>query len=300
MTELKTPSFNRQKSLLLLLREAGGRLTRTDFQKLLFLANIECEEPHFEFVPYRYGSYSFQAADDLEILERLGWIALDSREITTLETLDVQKCLPTRDVSHIVRQMKRYQKLRGKKLIRYVYNKYPYYALKSEIAEEVLDAEGCNAIKAIRKKIRRHDDVVFTVGYEGRKLETYINLLIQNDVRVLADVRCNPLSRKFGFSKRALQSLLPKLGIEYRHLPELGIVSSKRRGLSSHQEFKALFREYRNELPNRTAALSLLKELIAEHSRVALTCFEANHRDCHRHCISDYFEKNDSRTVIHL
>jgi uncharacterized protein YwgA len=47
-----------------------------DFQKLLFLAHQEAGFSYYDFVPYYYGCYSFQAASDLETLKSLGWIEI--------------------------------------------------------------------------------------------------------------------------------------------------------------------------------------------------------------------------------
>jgi len=52
---------------------------------------------------------------------------------------------------------------------------------------------------------------LFTIGYEGISLEEYFNRLIKNDVKVLVDVRNNPLSMKFGFSKTQLKRFCEKL-----------------------------------------------------------------------------------------
>ena len=48
----------------------------------------------------------------------------------------------------------------------------------------------------------------FTIGYEGRAIDEYMNLLLENHVKVLCDVRKNPISRKRGFSKTALSEEL--------------------------------------------------------------------------------------------
>ncbi|WP_348602891.1 DUF488 family protein [Bartonella tribocorum] len=42
----------------------------------------------------------------------------------------------------------------------------------------------------------------FTIGYEGKSLENYLNCLLENNIKILCDVRKNPISRKYGFSKR--------------------------------------------------------------------------------------------------
>ena len=95
-----------------------------------------------------------------------------------------------------------------------------------------------------------------TIGYEGRSLEVYLNLLLKNSVTLLCDVRRNPLSRKYGFSKRTLSNACESVGIRYEHLPELGIASEKRRELDTQAHYDALFAEYeRKSLPQQRAAL---------------------------------------------
>ncbi len=300
MSTPKTPNYKRQKMLLLMVKEAGGHLTRTDVQKLLFLTAQDQKEPYFDFVPYRFGSFSFQAATDLDTLNRLGWLALTNKDVQFNNSARLKTGLPVSEIAHVVDTMKKYRDFRGGKLVRYVYENYPYFAINSEIAEDILDEQEYASLQKQRHKLDRKKQVIFTIGYEGLKFETYINRLIQNSVRLLCDVRQNPHSRKYGFSKRTLERVLPKLGIQYAHIPELGIASAKRRGVNSAGAFEELFDEYRDELPTREAGLQILREIIQEHHRVALTCFEAHHRSCHRHCISDYLEQHENQTVEHL
>ena len=53
--------FERQRVLLTLLDALGGQSAPTDFQKLLFLYTREQSEPSYEFVPYRFGCFSFSS-----------------------------------------------------------------------------------------------------------------------------------------------------------------------------------------------------------------------------------------------
>ena len=53
--------FERQRVLLTLLDALGGQSAPTDFQKLLFLYTREEAEPSYEFVPYRFGCFSFSS-----------------------------------------------------------------------------------------------------------------------------------------------------------------------------------------------------------------------------------------------
>lgn len=300
MPRPKDPTYKRQKWLLLLLKESGGKLSRVDFQKLLFLLSEEQDEPYFDFVPYRYGCYSYQAMADLDTLAHQGWLSLGPSNIRLNPNVRVRSGLPAHDVRQLVDTLAQYKGLRGTKLIRHIYEHYPYFAINSEIVERVLDPAGLKVVRREKRKTKLKDPVVYTIGYEGLKFETYLNRLIQNGIRLLVDVRQNPLSRKYGFSKNTLAGILPKLDIAYAHVPELGIMSAKRKGLSTSDDFRQLFKEYRRDLPKRKQALRELDELIAQHHRVALTCFEAHHTDCHRHCISDLLATKKNQKVVHL
>jgi len=54
--------YYRRKIILSLLQEFGGKLKRTDFQKFLFLVSEHQKKRAFDFIPYKYGCYSFQAS----------------------------------------------------------------------------------------------------------------------------------------------------------------------------------------------------------------------------------------------
>ena len=83
--------------------------------------------------------------------------------------------------------------------------------------------------------------IMFTIGYEGISLEEYLVRLIKNDVKVLVDVRNNPLSMKYGFSKSQLKKYCASLGIKYAHFPEVGIQSDQRQELNSQNDYNKLF-----------------------------------------------------------
>ena len=129
---------------------------------------------------------------------------------------------------------------------------------------------------------------LFTIGYEGRTIESVINTLLRNNVRLLCDVRKNALSRKFGFSKRKLAHITESVGIHYVHLPGLGIETEKRRPLESREDYQVLFKAYEKTLPEKQEYLAQVDSLLKRYSRLALMCFERQANMCHRHVIRDY------------
>lgn len=298
MTKPKIPNYHRQRFLLVLLELTGGCLSKMDFQKLLFLSQQDTGFSYYDFVPYHYGCYSFQAQSDIELLESRGWLQTVGNEIQLLEKSAIK--MTGDDLAKASNFAKKYKGYRGTNLVRYVYEHFPYYAIHSKMAKDILDKSSYEIVIQAGKELKSNAKKLFTIGYEGLSFEKYVNQLICHDVRLLCDVRINPLSRKFGFSKGILSHLLPKLGIEYLHIPELGIRSENRNNLETKSDYVQLFKVYRKSLPQKKESLERLNGLLDLHKRIALTCFEKQHDSCHRHCVSEYMEDVRDIKAVHL
>lgn len=273
--------YYRRKIILALLELFGGKLGKTDLQKLLLLTSISQKKASYHFLPYKFGCFSFTATADLNILKKYEivkdddnfWIKND--EISYLNELE-------KNDKDILKTLKlRFEKMLGNKLIKYTYKKYPYYAINSEIAKKLLNDEELTVIE--KEKPVNNASVLYTIGYEGVSVEEYFNKLIKYKVEVLCDVRNNPLSMKYGFSKSQLKNVCESLGIIYIHLPEVGIKSEYRQELKIQADYNSLFKKYKNEmLPDAIETQLHITQLIKKHKRIALTCFEANICQCHR------------------
>jgi hypothetical protein len=164
---------------------------------------------------------------------------------------------------------------------------------------------------------KRDENTLFTIGYEGISIDTYINKLLQNHIKTLVDVRKNSYSNKFGFSKKEFVYCLEKSNIKYIHIPELGIESEKRQGLktaksSSSSDYdlfgngvknieNKLFEDYKNNLPSKQKYIDKLLEILAQDKLIAITCFEADHKCCHRHVLaSSLFDDSLPATASHM
>jgi len=275
--------FYRRKILLALLEKFNGNLNPTDFQKYLFLFSIKQAKRSFDFVPYKFGCFSFQSYADKRTLTKYGYLeatdnwVLKDRKDFSMATLKHE------DVALLNSIHSSFKDKKGDELIRHVYKNYPYYAINSIIINRILDTDECKIINDIKTNYEDRSKKLFTIGYEGVSLEEYINKLIQNNVKILCDVRKNPISMKWGFSKSQLKTAVENVGITYIHIPELGINSELRTKLISLDDYNALFKRYDEEiLPNKTIFLTEIMNLIKQHKRIALTCFEANPTMCHR------------------
>jgi hypothetical protein len=292
------PTYKRQQFLLSFVREFNESLTAIEFQKLLFLYLTRNNLSYYDFVPYLYGGCSIQAAKDINTLQVMGWLDNSSGKIRYIgDDLD-SRSLPLEGLALSIPDQ--LPKVRGNRLIKLVYEQYPYYAINSKLALSIMDEAGIIRLKAEKDRLRQTKQMLFTIGYEGLSVERYLNTLIQNDVRVLCDVRNNPLSRKFGFSKNSLSKYLGHIGIEYAHIPELGIISEKRNNLASDQNYQNLFKDYKASLSKCRKYLEWLYHLLQTKTRIALTCFERDPSHCHRHVIRDYLRKTYNVKIMDL
>jgi len=269
------PTYKRQRFLLAFIHQLNGGVTSTELQKLIFLYTMKENSEFYDFIPYKFGSYSFQLAEDVNILCRDGYLSTEGSRIQAIGDY------PQRDLFPI-------ETKRGDNLIRKAYREYPYFAINSEITNTLFYGTEAEQFKQNKQNYVQTDQVLFTIGYEGKSIEAFINSLIQNDVRLLCDVRKNPISRKFGFSKIKLKHILEVIGIKYVHIPELGIESDKRRSLKTLDDYQCLFREYEKTLSNLKPQLRQLYSLLYSNVRIALMCYEKESIMCHRHVIRDY------------
>jgi uncharacterized protein (DUF488 family) len=285
------PLFERQRHLLALLDAVGGEAGNLDFQKLLFLY---CQEPGsadiYEFVPYKFGAFSFTSyADRRKLIDR-GFLADDEGHwrLTDQGKKAVRGSLG-RQMTAFAR---RHQALRGDALVAETYRRFPYYATRSEIAARILRGDAESLAMVERAGSNRADaPTLSTIGYEGRTLESYLNVLLRTGVTLLCDVRRNSISRKYGFSKSTLSRGCEGVGIRYEHLPELGIASEQRQALVAQADYDALFERYtRVDLPRQGQALAKIKTWAHSGQRVALTCYEKLPEQCHRRCVAAALE----------
>lgn len=287
--------YYRRKILLALLQTFGGTLPKIDFQKYLFLLNVNEQDPSFEFIPYKFGCYSFQANQDMQTMVKYDLVTDSEKNWQIKSELNYLNDLKEKDRNQINALKSKYGNLKGRDLIKYVYENYPYYSINSTIKENILDGQQLTAVE--NAKPTKNDFTLYSIGYEGKTVEHFTNQLIMEDIKVLCDIRKNALSMKYGFSKKQLKNVLENAGIKYIHIPALGIDSDKRQQLNTKEDYDNLFKNYElNSLAKRDEEISELYKLFFVNKRIALMCFEADHKLCHRsrtiEALKNKFEKD--------
>jgi len=271
--------IRRIKLLIGIVQEMGGNLADCDLQTLLFIFCNEFSENnhYYHFLPLKNGPYSIQAEEDKNYLIYKNYIEKSDSWIVK-EELERFACQLDLFEKMAIQRLKNTWSGKFLELRQHIQQNYPYYS--NEKVQPIND-----------------ESILYTIGYEGVSPEEYINKLIQNDVRLLCDVRKNPISKKYGFSKGDLGKSLALVEIEYLHMPELGIASEKRQNLKSEFDYKKLFDEYDQEIISRQEPkLEELERLVNEKQRIAITCFEADVGHCHRGQVAAALKRRESFT----
>lgn len=268
--------LTRQKILLSFIKNAGNETSLIELVKNAFLMTQECSnkslKTFYQFLPYRHGPYSFTLYHELQLLVESGFIfpplgqrlELATNQITNRHSLEWTL---EKEVQKIWRVYGQYDTW---DLVDLIYEKYPWYTLLCKYEEKRLVQPPIAPL------------AVYTMGYEGLQVDGFLDRLLRHGIKRLIDVRFNPLSRKFGFSKAALSNFCRYVGIQYEHIPQVGIPPDLRKDLKSFEDYQQLFWHYeRNILDNNNDVVQRIAELMKEAASV-LVCQESNPNYCHR------------------
>jgi hypothetical protein len=276
----------------------GGRVSHTRLVKVLFLlrheTSIRDDRTFYDFVPYRFGPFSFAFYRELKALERDGYLDEGRHAVILRRTAatKTERCRLGPDTAAAIKEVTdAYGSIRRKALLQDVYARYGWYASKSELQ---------HLCPAGPPRLPRAPLAVYTVGYEGKSVDRFFDGLLRAGVHAVLDVRANPVSMKYGFAKSSLRDIAVKLGLEYHHLPELGIASSDRADLDGYDSYQQLMKRYEDVmLPQRKLAIVKLIGLLRQRPS-ALLCMERDVSCCHRGRLASAAARQSGLSVIHL
>jgi uncharacterized protein (DUF488 family) len=132
-------------------------------------------------------------------------------------------------------------------------------------------------------------ELVCTIGHSNRTIEDFIELLRQNGIACLLDIRTVPKSRHNPqFGQDQLAASLADAGIEYRYLRGLGGLRRPRKDSQNAGWRNLSFRGYADYMQTDEFAANVDAVIELGCSRpCALMCAEAVPWRCHRSLVAD-------------
>jgi uncharacterized protein (DUF488 family) len=143
---------------------------------------------------------------------------------------------------------------------------------------------------------------IWTIGHSTRQLEEFIAALDANDIKLVADVRMFPGSKRYPqFNRETLAAALKEAGIGYEHFRELGGRRKPKRDSRNTAWRNDAFRGYADYMETDVfcKGVERLLNCAKESGRTAMMCAEAVWWRCHRSLISDFL-KAGGVEVIHI
>ena len=143
---------------------------------------------------------------------------------------------------------------------------------------------------------------IWTIGHSTRKIDIFVELLKENGIKLVADVRMFPGSKRYPqFGREALGRSLNEVGIRYEHFPELGGRRKAKPDSKNTAWRNEMFRGYADYMETKDfqKGVERLLELAEKSGATAIMCAEAVWWRCHRSLISDYL-KGRGVEVLHI
>ena len=143
-----------------------------------------------------------------------------------------------------------------------------------------------------------NSSMIFTIGYAGTNIERFIQILRENSISLLIDVRSLPKSKYFNdFNDNFLKCSLAKFGIRYENWKiEFG---ARQDNLEFYTDSILDYEKFAQSEQFQSGILKL-KDLYKQGSNICLMCAEIDPINCHRAilCAKEIY-LNDMK-VIHI
>lgn len=267
--------------ILRVIKNFNGKIDRLKLFKLGFLLGREiCD--FYEFLPYKYGPYSFGMDRDIRNLLENGEICENGNKLQLGTTEQKATKLDEKLNYKIIKTLNQFGDLDTGEILKYVYSNYPYFGQFSHLGMHP------------NVKSKRAPIFIYTIGYQNLSIDKFINILVKKGLKVVIDIRNTPFSYKYGFSKFWLTKYLPEFNIEYLNIPELGIPGIYRKNLNGN----ALWEKYREILKSKVTHINDVMRILKKKP-VVLMCFEAHPEECHRSTLAKRLSKKTKLKIVH-
>lgn len=143
---------------------------------------------------------------------------------------------------------------------------------------------------------------VFTMGFTKKRAKCFFNLINENKIEILIDIRLNNSSQLAGFTKGMdLEYFLKELcNCDYSHeeyyAPTKDILSDYQKKVISWDEYVEKFSAL---LEKREIERSFSNKYM-KYSRVLLLCSEPTPEKCHRRLVAEYLSEKLGVIVHHI
>jgi uncharacterized protein (DUF488 family) len=134
---------------------------------------------------------------------------------------------------------------------------------------------------------------IWTIGHSTREIDKFISALEANGIKLIADVRLLPGSKRYPqFNRESLAKSLSEHGIGYEHFPELGGRRKPKPDSRNTEWRNEAFRGYADHMETEgfREGVNRLVDLANKFGPSALMCAEAAWWRCHRALISDFLK----------
>jgi len=143
---------------------------------------------------------------------------------------------------------------------------------------------------------------LYTIGYKGKSLETFINQLRAARVDAVIDIRLRNTSHLAGYTKRDNFAFMLQegFGIAYEHHPELAPTPEIRKAFLEDGDWAAYEAQFLPLMATRHAD-TVGQDILARFRSPCLLCAESAADHCHRRLVAEYWAAHlPDVTVIHL
>lgn len=145
--------------------------------------------------------------------------------------------------------------------------------------------------------------ILYTIGFTQKSAEQFFELIKNNKIELLIDVRLNNKSQLAGFTKGSdLKYFLKEIcGTEYIHCEEFAptkdLLSNYQKGIVSWDDYEKEF----DMILELRGDYSKFYERFKEYSRICLLCSEPTAEHCHRRLVAEKIQNEFNEIeVIHI
>ena len=144
--------------------------------------------------------------------------------------------------------------------------------------------------------------ILFTLGYQGRPLSEFVQLLRSAGVDAVLDVRLRNTSHLAGYTRCDDLAFLLQEGfaIAYEHHPELAASNDILDSYSLHHDWLDYSARFTSLMAERQVQ-AVAEDIFSRYSAPCLLCYEASPEHCHRRLVAEWWATHmPDLTITHL